>query len=197
MKCLSETKKVGKKTPQSEGAKYVDERLTHLLECFINDNYEPGAKLAVGIASFAGNIPNDLAEDIRNYCINEVTPAEPLAGAPTVHRRDTSVGAVLDHATQLLMNSFDTRRTLEVAALATPEPVAKKARKAGNHLPHPITPTQFVVSDVDLNLFITETNARILKQNTILQAAKAEKSRRLKMARKIVFEHLVSALCEE
>ena len=176
---------------KSDGAKYVDERIKHLLECVINDNYEPGAKLTAGIASFVANAPKHLNGDIREYCQEQISLLEQPTIAPKErgHQRDTMT-VTLDNSTKLLLGALSTRKVIEDAI---PEPVGKKGKRAEKEIP---THREFVVSDSDLSLLITDTKARILKQESILVAAQNERNHRLHVATKIFFQQLLNVYPE-
>ena len=173
---------------KSDGAKYVDERIKHLLECVINDNYEPGAKLAAGINSFVANAPKHLNGDIREYCQEQIILLEQPTIAPK-DKRDTMT-MTLDNSTKLLLGALSTRKVIEDAIL---EPVGKKGKRAEREIP---THREFVVSDNDLSLLVTDTKARILKQESILAAVQNERNCRFHVAMKIFFQQLLNSYPE-
>ena len=175
----------------SDGAKYVEERKKHLLEYVINDNYEPGAKLAAGINSFVANAPKHLNGDIREYCQEQISSLEQPTIAPRErgHQRDTMT-VTLDNSTKLLLGALSTRKVIEDAIL---EPVGKKGKRAEREIP---THREFVVSDNDLSLLVTDTKARILKQESILAAVQNERNCRFHVAMKIFFQQLLNSYPE-
>lgn len=172
-----------KRPAQSDGAKYVDDNTKHLLDYLKNENYDAGGEtFNSALILFTKNIPKHLVEESRQYCVEEADSSAPVPAAVA-----TTVG--MDHSTTLLMNSLRTRKVIEDASA---EPGARKGKKVGNDTP---IPTEFAVSDSALSILTNDTKTRISEQKSLLKSVENEVQRRQNMAKKIIFDSLVSALC--